>query len=206
MPITRECAIGTRFMLGNNVVELAEAADVIFVDARSIDAVAEMLQSSERVIPEALDNMALNAANLANQIVSDGTQGFPAGQALDVTYGPTGRILTDRGVPPVLNLVATTVEDAADTIIVVTFDTDVNSALNDYDLGFSCKVNGVARAINAGARQADNKVIHLTLAAAVAPGHPVLLSYDKEVGDLKSDTGAEVQSFVDSVVDNNVAA
>jgi hypothetical protein len=42
------------------------------------------------------------------------------------------------------------------------------------------------------------------LAAAVAPGDAVLLSYDKEVGDLKSDTGAEVQSFVDSVVDNNV--
>jgi hypothetical protein len=204
MPITRECAIGTRFMCGNYVVELAEAADVIFLEARSVDAVAEMLQASERVTPDARDNMALNASNLANQIVSDGTQGFPVGQALDVTYGPTGRILTDRGVPPVLNLVATTVEDVADTIIVVTFDQDVNSALNDYDLGFSCKVNDVARAINAGARQADNKVIHLTLAAAVAPGDAVLLSYDKEVGDLKSDTGAEVQSFVDSVVDNNV--
>lgn len=204
MSVTRECAIGTRFMLGNHVVELAEAADVVFVEANSIDAVAEMLQGSARVIPDALGNMALNAANLAHEVISDGTQGFPAGAALEVSYGPLGRIYTNQGNPPVLVPASTTVEDAADTILVATFDKDVNSDLDDYDLGFSCKVNGIARAINAGARQANNAVIHLTLASAVAPGLAVLLTYDKNVGDLKSDTGAEVQSFVDAVVDNNV--
>src|SRR5690349_15967716 len=102
MSQTVEFAAGTRLRCGEYFVELAETADVIFPDATSLDTVADILQSSARFEPAAADNLPLNAAVLNRQEVSDGSHGYPAGTAIDITYGPTGRINTARGLPPVL--------------------------------------------------------------------------------------------------------
>lgn len=203
-------AAGTRFKQGREIVELTGGtASFIFPTANSLDAVAEILANSagQEGDPSQVNNLVLNAAVLNRQIIASAARegGYDAGTALDVTYGPRGeRIYTTRGIPPVLVLATTTIEDAADTIIVANFDKDVNSALADYKTGFSVKVAGVARTISSAARQVDNKQIKFTLASAVTVGQAVLLSYNIATGDLKSDDGAELQSFTDSVVINNV--
>jgi len=211
MSETVELAAGTYLTLGGHLVQLNEAADFIFPDAIGLDSVAEILAASARRQHDqtglSARNLILNVGALNRQIVAPegGLGGYDAGTALNVTYGPRGqREYATTGLVPTLVPATTTVEDAADTILVATFSQDINSPLNDFKTGFSCKVNGVARVINAAARQADNKVIWFTLASAVATGHPVLLSYNSALGDLESDTGAKLQSFVDAVVVNNV--
>lgn len=126
------------------------------------------------------------------------------GISYQITYGPFAQaIYTAEGAPPAV--VSATIEDAADTIIVVTFDQDVNSALSDFLAGFSCKVATVARTISSAARQTNNAVVHLTLSSAVTVGQAVVFSYNIATGDLASDSGAELQSFTDTAVTNNVA-
>jgi len=213
MSQTVQLAAGTRFLVGRELIELAEPADFIFPNARNLDEVAETLATSTAESVAQAANLRLNTAVLERQIIATSAQegGFAAGTALDVSYGPRGeKIHTTRGIPPALNLAATTVQAGSATILRATFDRPVVSPGGNYALGFSVKVNGVARAINAAARQADHKIVHFTLASAVLNGEPVLLTYNASTGDLKGEAdvdnpgGAKVQSVTDAVVTNNV--
>lgn len=180
-------------------ITIPEGTVITFPDANltgpfnlALDAAADFLQQAGG-----------RAALLAN-ITQFNREVVIAGVSYQVTYGPfANAIYTGEGAPPAV--VSATIEDAADTIIVVTFDQDVNSALTDYLAGFSCKVATVARTINSAARQVNNAIVHLTLASAVTVGQAVVFSYDIATGDLASDAGAELQSFTDAVVTNNVA-
>lgn len=126
------------------------------------------------------------------------------GIAYQITYGPFGNAnYAAQGAPPAV--LTATIEDAADTILVVTFDGNINSPSTDYKTGFSCKVDGVARTISSSARQTDHAIVKHTLASAVTVGQVVLFSYNIATGDLEDDAGAELQSFTDAAVTNNVA-
>lgn len=159
----------------------------------ALDAAAEFLQ---QIAGRA--GLLANIAQFNREVVIEGV-------SYQITYGPFGQaIYAAEGAPPAI--VSATIEDAADTILVVTFDQDVNSALADYLAGFSCKVATVARTINSAVRQANNAIVHFTLASAVTVGQAVVFSYNIATGDLASDAGAELQSFTDAAVENNVAA
>lgn len=126
------------------------------------------------------------------------------GIAYQITYGPfANAVYTAQGAPPVL--LSATVEAAAPTILVMTFDQDVVSPSTDYKTGFSCKVATVARTISSSARQANHAVIWHTLASAVTVGQAVVASYNIATGDLEDTAGAELQSFTDTTVTNNTA-
>lgn len=178
--------------LGGNSISIPSGTVLTFTEATSLDAAAEMMAGISR---------AALAANIAQFNREDSV----SGEAQQVTHGPSGeKISTGQGTTPVL--VSATIEDAADTIIVATFDKDLNSVGDAYATGFSCKVATVARVINSAARQADNAVVHFTLASAVTAGQAVELSYNNATGNLESDTGGELQSFTDTAVTNNVVA
>lgn len=211
MSETVELAIGTRFKMGGQMVQLAEAADVTFPSAIGLDSVAEILAASARPVedPTGLSarNLALNVGVLNRQVVAPagGLGGYDEGTALDITYGPRGqRLYTTAGLVP--TLLSAVVEDAAPTILVLTFSADVNSVLNDYKVGFSCTVDAAPVVIDPAARQANNAVLHLTLAGPVLEGEVVLVSFNSALSDIKSDTGAKLQSFAGVAVDNNVVA
>lgn len=208
MSQTVSLASGTRFKnRAGKFVQLAGAVSCIFPDALTLDDVAEILLASAKEDPTMASNLVLNTAVLNRQIVATAALegGYAAGTALDITYGPNGeKTYTSVGVPPLLIPATTTVEDAADTVIVANFDGNLNSVLTDYKTGFSAKVAGVARVISTAVRQADHKQVKFTLASAVTPGQAVLLSFDSSLSDVKSDAGAKLQSFTDSVVINNV--
>lgn len=211
MSETIEIAAGTYFMLGGHLAMLNEAADFVIPDAIGLDSVAEILAASARRQhdPSGLSarNLALNVGVLDRQVVAPagGLGGYDAGTALDITYGPRGqREYTTQGLVP--TLLTAVVEDAAPTILVLTFSADVNSVANDYLLGFSCSVDAAPVVINPAARQANNAVLHLTLAGAVLEGEVVLVSFNSALSDIESDTGAKLQSFAGVAVTNNVAA
>lgn len=211
MSETVEMAAGTYFKLGGHLVQLNEAADFIFPSAIGLDSVAEILAASARRQEDqtglSARNLALNVGALNRQVVAPagGLGGYDEDTALNITYGPRGqREYTTMGLVP--NLLTAVVEDAAPTILVLTFDADLNSVLNDYKTGFSCTVDAAPVVIDPAARQADNKVLHLTLAGAVLEGEVVLVSFNSALSDIKSDTGANLQSFTGQAVENNVAA
>lgn len=207
MSIAITLQTGTRLKSGREIVVLGAPVSATFPTALSLDGVAEILAASAKEDPSMASNLVLNASVLNRQVVAPtgGLAGYDAGTALNITYGPGGtRIYTSVGLVPNLVPASTSVEDAADTILVATFDADVNSATPNYLLGFTCKVAGVNRVINSAARQADNKIIWFTLASAVTPGQAVLLSFDSSLSDILSDTGAKLQSFTDAVVLNHV--
>lgn len=211
MSQTVSLASGTWVKLGEVLVQLQGAVNVLFPTANSLDAVAEILRASARQVidPSGVSaaNLPLNAAIVNRQIVATAALegGYAAGTALDITYGPAGnKLYTSRGVAPVLVPASTTIEDAADTIVVADFDQNLSSVLNNYLLGFSAKVAGVARVINSAARQADNSIIKLTLASAVTPGQAVVISFDPSLSDIVNATGGKPAAFTDAVVINNV--
>lgn len=178
--------------LGGNTISIPSGTVITFTQAISLDNAAEMMAGISR-------------AALAANIAAFNREDPVGGEAMEITHGPSGeKISTGQGTSPVL--VSATIEDAADTIIVATFDKDLNSAGSAFATGFSCKVATVARAISSAARQTDNKVIEFTLASAVTEAQAVVLSYNNATGNLESDTGGELQSFTDTVVTNNVAA
>jgi hypothetical protein len=214
---------GTVFLAGDakHQIQLAGSASCTFPDASSLDDVAEILaamddrQSIAGVSQS--KNLATNAASLNRQIIagSDVTQYpglyfpvggvtvFTAGDALDISYDAHGRkIYTDRGQPPAAPTAA--VAGGTPGVINVTFAVQVNSASSDYKTGFSAKVNTVARTINSAALQGGNLIINLTLASNVSHGDTVTFSYDATLGNIKSLNGAQVQSFTDVAVTNNV--
>src|SRR6266404_102930 len=124
------------------------------------------------------------------------------GIAYQITYGPDGQATyTAQGAPPVL--LSATIENAAPTILVMTFDQDVVSPSTDYKTGFSCKVATVARTISSSARQSNHAIIWHTLASAVTAGQAVTASYNIATGDLEDTAGAELQSFTDTSATNN---
>lgn len=126
------------------------------------------------------------------------------GVAYQVTYGPTGQaIYTAQGAPP--TLLSAVIENAAPTILVMTFDQNMVSPGTDYKTGFSVKVAAVARTISSSARQSNHAIIWHTLASAVTVGQAVLASYNIATGDLEDDAGAELQSFTDTAATNNTA-
>jgi hypothetical protein len=201
-------AAGTRFKLGREIVELTGGtASFIFPSAPGPDAVAEILAASagQEGDPTQVNNLVLNAAVLQRQIVAGASKegGYDAGTALDVTYGPRGeRKYTTRGLAPVLVPAGTLVPNAAPTRLQVDLDQNISSVLNNYLLGFTCKVAGVNRVINSAARQADNSIIWLTLASGVTTGQAVLVSFDPSLSDIVSATGAKPAAFTDAVVIN----
>lgn len=178
--------------LGGRRISIPSGTVVTFPGAMDLDGAAEIMAG-------------ISKAALAANISQFNREDIVDGAASEITHGPSGeKISTGQGAPPVLE--TATVEDAADTVIVATFDKDVNSAEDDYKTGFSCKVATVARTISTAVRQVDEAVVHFTLESAVTDGQAVVLSYNKSLGDLESDTGGELQSFTDTVVTNNVAA
>ena len=209
MSMTVELAVGTVLRLGNDLVTLNEAADFVVPGANSLDAVAEILAASNKSDLTAQSNLRLNAALVDRQEVATAALegGYAAGTALDISYGPSGeKKYTAVGTPRVLVPVSTTIEDAADTKIIVDFDENIVSPGGNYLLGWSCKVATVARTINSAVRGTDQSTVELTLASAVTVGQAVVISYDIALGDIESqgEGGPQLQSFVDAVVDNNV--
>lgn len=215
MSQTVSLASGTWVKLGEVLVQLQGAVNVLFPTANSLDAVAEILRASGRQIIDpsgaSAANLPLNAAIVNRQIVAStpldaqgkGTGGYDVGTALDITYGPAGdKIYTSRGLAPVLVPAGTLVPLATPTRLQVDFDQNLSSVLNNYLLGFSCKVAGVARAINAAARQADNSIIWLTLASPVSTGQVVVVSFDPTLSDIVSPTGGKPAAFTDAAVIN----
>lgn len=164
-----------------------------FDDAADLDAVAEMLALNS------VGDMKANAALLNRQVIASNLTGITDGNAVNVTYGPNGkRVNTDVGAPPAV--VSAIVLVGTPTLLTVTFDLDIVSALADYKTGFSVKVAGAARTISSSARQVDTKVIVHTLASAVTAGQTVLRSYVNGTGDIKSTAGASLQTFTDAAV------
>jgi hypothetical protein len=214
MSVTVQLASGTRFRTkSGKFIQLTGAVNAAFVDAvGSLDEVAEILAETSREDPSMASNVVLNAAVLNRQIVAPATPldsqgkstaGYDPGTALDVTYGPSGnRLYTSRGLAPLLVPATTLVPAATPTRLQVDFDQNLSSVLNNYLLGFSAKVNGVARAINAAALQGDNSIIWLTLASPVTTGQVVLVSFDPSVSDIVSATGAKPAAFTDAAVIN----
>jgi hypothetical protein len=205
---------GTPFKAGVNDVQLGADASVVFQNAGSLDEVAEQLASISPLalamnrVTAGLDRQELAVGvlpvNYPDLILGSGVTQYVEGDALDITYDGHGKkVYTDRGQPPAL--LTASVENAAPTILVLTFDKDVNSLSADYLTGLSCKVGGVNRVINSVARQANNAILWATLASAVVNGNVVLCSYNSATGNLKSDNGAAAQSFTDHAVTNNVA-
>lgn len=124
------------------------------------------------------------------------------GIAYQITYGPDGQATyTAQGAPPVL--LSATIENAAPTILVMTFDQNIVSPTPDYKTGFSVTVGGVARTISSSARQSNHAIVWHTLASAVTAGQTVLASYNIATGDLEDDAGAELQSFTNTAIVNN---
>lgn len=200
-------AEGTRLKCGREIVELDETATVIFPNALSLDGVAEVLAASAKEDPSMASNLNLNVGVLTREVVAPagGLGGYDEGTALEITYGPNGeRIYTTNGPVPTVVPAETTIEDEADTIVVVKFDRNVVSPGEDPLLGFSAKVATVARTIDSAAI-VDNDTIELTLESAVTVGQAVTISYNSATGDIESEEGAQLQSFTDQVVDNNVA-
>lgn len=207
-------ATGTWLRMGNYAVQLNGAASVLFPDANNLDAVAGILaasntkqsgQSPDPGKPDVFKNLVLNLAVLNRQEIASKVPGITDGNAIDITYGPRGeRINTDKGVPLAnpTGLVQTAAPGAS--VLAATFPGQVNSLLADYKTGFSCKVAGVARVINAAALQGGNLVIQFTLASPVTTGQAVLLSFDSTLSDLKNLAGAKVQSFTDLAMVNTI--
>lgn len=151
----------------------------------------------------AADHMAAmsRAALLAN-ISQFNREVVIGGIAYQITYGPDGQATyTAQGAPP--TLLSATIENAAPTILVMTFDQNIVSPTPDYKTGFSVTVNGVARTINSSARQSNHAIVWHTLASAVTAGQTVLASYNIATGDLEDDAGAELQSFTNTAIVNN---
>jgi hypothetical protein len=97
------------------------------------------------------------------------------------------------------------IENAAPAVIVVKFNGDVFSPLNDYLTGFSVDINSTPATISTGVRQADNSVVHLTLSARVKFSDTITVSYSSTTGDLESVADATaLESFTDRPVVNNV--
>lgn len=215
MSQTVSLASGTIFRTRNGkFVQLAGAVSCIFPDALGLDGVAEDLAAMAKEDPSMASNLILNAGVLNRQIVAaapldaqgKAQGGYDAGTALDITYGGDGqKIYTSRGVAPLVVPATTLVPNAAATRLQVDFDQNLSSVLNNYLLGFSAKVNGVARVINSAARQADNSVIWLTLASAVVNGDVVLVSFDPTLSDIVNATGGKPAAFTDQAVINQVA-
>lgn len=212
---------GTKFKMGDRLVQLSGTGSFIFTDADDLDQVAEILGASDERLSNQgsqVRNLELNASVLNRQIIAgsdpaiysglvfgSGVSSFAPGDALDISYGHRAqKIYTDRGQPPAnpTGLVQTAAPGAS--VIRVTFAVQVNSVLNDYKTGFTCKVAAVNRVINSAALQGGNLAIDLTLASPVTTGQAVLLSFDSTLSDLKNLNGAKVQSFTDLVVTNTI--
>jgi len=126
-----------------------------------------------------------------------------------VSYGPFAqKTTTSLGTTP--TIVSAAIENAAPTVIVLTFSAPVVASV--YATGFTCTVAAVARTISTVVRQVDTAVLHLTLASGVTVGQAVLLSFAtnqysqvaKTGSNLRSVTGeAFVPSFTNQVVTNN---
>ena len=100
-------------------------------------------------------------------------------------------------------LASATIENAAPTKIVLTFDEDV--VATNYLNGWMARKAGAQVGLSAGARQTDHKVVHLTLAEAAANGEVFTLYYDADAGDLADLSANPFASLTAQAVTNNVA-
>lgn len=182
---------------GSNSLSIPSGTVVTFPDANSNDALAEMVSIVGR---QALyDNL-----GVLNYALADG------GSSYAVSYGDFAqKTQTLLGVTP--TIVTAVIENAAPTIIVLTFSAAVVASV--YATGFSCTVNAVARGINSVARQSNHAILWLTLASAPTAGQTVLLSFAsnqysqvaKTGTNLRSEVGdAFVPTFTGQAVTNNV--
>jgi hypothetical protein len=95
--------------------------------------------------------------------------------------------------------------NVANTIVVVTLSEDIVSPTDDYATGFTVKFNGASQTINSAARQTNNAVIYLTLAASCDQNDAVTVEYSDASGDLRSqDDSSDLESFTAQTVGNNV--
>lgn len=149
----------------------------------------------------------VTAANLAHYITNDvihcnSVFARYAVQNGDAIYCDSAGTATVPAWPP--TLMSAVVENAAPTLVVITFD--MAMAVTD-DTGFSVTVDGVAATISLAA--ASTNKITLTLSAGVANGEVVLLTYDASAGNAENTNGTPDAVSVDTVnktVTNNVAA
>lgn len=113
-----------------------------------------------------------------------------AGDAVVPAWGPS--------------VVSAAVEDAAPTLIVISYD--MAMAITDKT-GYSVTVDGVAATVNSAAA-ATNKIT-LTMASAIANAEVVLVTYDASAGNAENTNATADAVAVDTVnylVTNNVAA
>lgn len=149
----------------------------------------------------------VTAANLAHYVTNDVVNcNSPfaryAVQNGDATYCDSAGDAVVPAWPP--TLMSAVVENAAPTLVVITFDTAM--AVTD-ETGFSVTVDGEAATIS-GAAASTNKIT-LTLSAAITNGEALLLTYDASAGNAENTNGTPDVVSVDTVnktVTNNVAA
>ena len=99
-------------------------------------------------------------------------------------------------------IIAAVVEDAADTIIVLTYNVAV--ALTD-ETGFTVSGSAAATTISSAAVQTNKSIVHLTANGSVIDTETVLLSYS--AGNVISvDDGDSAVDQTDFEVTNNVVA
>lgn len=177
-------------------LSIPSATTVTFNQADSNDALAEMCSIMGDTV--FYDNLASLNYALANGSSTDA-----------ITYGPFGqKTTTSLGTTP--TLVSAVIENAAPTILVLTYSANVVATA--YDTGVSVTVNAVARTVSSAARQSNHAIIWVTLASGVTTGQTVLVSFAtnqysqaaKTGSDLRSESGgAYVAAYTGHAVTNN---
>jgi hypothetical protein len=196
--LAADLTVTTKVRNGEVRITIPSGTVITFPDAvatdsfhTSLDAAADFLAQLSR------GALLANLAQFTRQVVISGV-------AYNLTYGADGQATyTNVGAPPTIASAEVGVVDA--THLILHTSENINSVNTDYKTGWTLKYGGVAKTITSVARDGTDKTkLTFVLAVPVTNADVVTLDYSLTTGNLKSDSGASLQTQTGVAVTNTV--